>query len=66
LTTEKDWVRIDGKIGVDLDIAILTIKIGFLSGPLSIPEQADERRCTDTFFDIIRQGIIRSKRTLSH
>jgi len=33
LTTEKDWVRIDGKIGVDLDIAILTIKIGLLSGP---------------------------------
>jgi tetraacyldisaccharide 4'-kinase len=66
LTTEKDWVRIDGKIGVDLDIAILTIKIGFLSGPLAIPKQADERGCTDTFFDIIRQGIIRSNRTLSH
>jgi len=47
LTTEKDWVRIDGKIGVDLDIAILTIKIRILSG-------------SDTFFDIIKQGILRS------
>jgi len=53
LTTEKDWVRIDGKIGVDLDIAILTIRIGFASG-------------SDTFFDIIRQGIIKSKITSSH
>ena len=44
LTTEKDWVRIDGKFCVDPDIAILTIKIGLLSGE-------------DEFFDIIRQGI---------
>ena len=47
LTTEKDWVRTDGKIGIDLDVAILTIKIGLLSGG-------------DTFFDIIRKGIIKS------
>jgi len=60
LTTEKDWVRIDGKIGVDLDIAILTIKIGLLSGSPVTPPKADERAGTDTLFDIIKQGIIRS------
>jgi len=49
LTTEKDWVRTDGKIGVDLDAAILTIKIGLLS-------------VGDTFFDIIRKGIIKSNK----
>ncbi len=49
LTTEKDWVRIDGKIGVDLDIAILTIKVELLSD-------------RDTFFDTIRRGILRSKK----
>ena len=53
LTTEKDWVRIDGKISVDLDIAILTIKIELIYG-------------RETFFDIIRQGIIRSNKTFSH
>jgi len=47
LTTEKDWIRIDGKIEPDLDIAILTIKIELLS----------ER---DAFFESIKQGIIRS------
>lgn len=50
LTTEKDWVRIDGKIGVDPDIAVLTIKIGLLSGE-------------DEFFDIIRQGIRRRSKS---
>ena len=47
LTTEKDWIRIDGKIDPDLDIAIVTIKIGLLSG-------------ANTFFESIKQGIIRS------
>jgi len=47
LTTEKDWIRIDGNIEPDLDIAILTIKIDLLS----------ER---DAFFESIKQGIIRS------
>jgi tetraacyldisaccharide 4'-kinase len=47
LTTEKDWIRIDGKIDPDLDIAILTIKIELLSG-------------ANTFFESIKQGIIRS------
>jgi len=47
LTTEKDWIRIDGKIGPDVDIAILTIKIGLLSG-------------ANTFFESIKHGIIRS------
>lgn len=47
LTTEKDWVRIDGKFGIDLDIGILTIKMRLLSG-------------RDAFFDIVEQGIIRS------
>jgi len=47
LTTEKDWIRIDGKIDPDLDIAILTIKIGLLSG-------------ANTFFESIKQGIIQS------
>lgn len=50
LTTEKDWVRIDRKIGVDPDIAILTIKIGLLSGE-------------DEFFDIIKQGIRRHSKS---
>ena len=53
LTTEKDWIRIDGKIDADLDIAILTIKIGLISG-------------ADTFFNSIKQGIIRSNKTFSH
>ncbi|NVM25114.1 MAG: tetraacyldisaccharide 4'-kinase [Desulfobacterales bacterium] len=53
LTTEKDWVRTDSKIGADLDVAILTIKTGLLSG-------------RDIFFDIIRQGIIKSTKTFSH
>jgi len=47
LTTEKDWIRIDGKIDPDLDIAILTIKMGLISG-------------ANTFFESIKQGIIRS------
>jgi len=33
---EKDWIRIDGKIGVDLDVAILTMKIELLSGPSTL------------------------------
>ena len=45
LTTEKDWVRIEGNIQGDLDIAVLTIKIGLLEGK-------------DIFFDIIREGIL--------
>lgn len=53
LTTEKDWVRIDGKIGVNLDVAVLTVRIGLLS----------ER---DAFFDIIRQGMIKSNTRFSH
>ena len=53
LTTEKDWVRTDGKIGFDPDLAILTIKIGLLSDG-------------DTFLDIIRQGIIKSNIAFSH
>ncbi len=70
LTTEKDWVRIDGKIGVDLDIAILVIKIGLLSGPPTSAPPASQARAlragrqekagTDTFFDVIRQGILKS------
>jgi len=47
LTTEKDWVRTHGKVGADLDVAILTIRTGLLSGG-------------DTFFDIIRHGITKS------
>ena len=47
LTTEKDWIRINGKIDPDLEIAILTIKIELLSG-------------TNTIFDSIKQGISRS------
>jgi len=47
LTTEKDWMRIDGKIDPNLDIALLTIKIDFLSG-------------ANTFFESIKRGIIRS------
>ena len=53
LTTEKDWIRIDGKIDTDLNIAILTIKIGLLSG-------------SNTFFESIKQGIIRSNKKFSH
>jgi tetraacyldisaccharide 4'-kinase len=45
LTTEKDWVRIDGRITVDLDIGILTIKVGILSEG-------------GTLFEMIRQGIL--------
>ncbi|MFB0521960.1 MAG: tetraacyldisaccharide 4'-kinase [Desulfatiglandales bacterium] len=47
LTTEKDWVRIDGKTGDDLDIAFLTIRARFISD-------------SDTFFDILRERILRS------
>jgi tetraacyldisaccharide 4'-kinase len=47
LTTEKDWVRIDGRVDVGADIAILTIRMGLLSD-------------SDAFFDIINQGITRS------
>ena len=53
LTTEKDWIRIDGKIDPDLDIAIVTMKIGLLSD-------------VNTFFESIKQGIIRSNKTFSH
>ncbi len=47
LTTEKDWVRIDGRVDVGADIAVLTIKVGLLSD-------------SDTFFDTIKQGILNS------
>jgi len=51
LTTEKDWVRIDGRVDVGADIAVLTIKVGLLSD-------------SDTFFDTIKRGIIRSSVSL--
>ena len=44
LTTEKDWVRIDGRVEVDVDIAVLKIKMGLLSD-------------SDAFFKIIMEGI---------
>jgi len=44
LTTEKDWVRIDDRLDVGADIAVLTIKARLLSD-------------SDTFFDIIKEGI---------
>ena len=44
LTTEKDWVRIDGRVEVDVDIAVLKIKMGMLSD-------------SDAFFKIIMEGI---------
>lgn len=47
LTTEKDWVRIDGRVEVDGDIAVLIIKMGLLSE-------------SDTFFEMIVEGIERS------
>jgi tetraacyldisaccharide 4'-kinase len=47
LTTEKDWIRIDSKNDQELDIAILTIKAALLSD-------------ANTFFESIKQGIIRS------
>ena len=46
LTTEKDWVRIDGRVEVDVDIAVLKIKMRLLSD-------------SDAFFDIIMEGIKR-------
>ncbi len=67
LTTEKDWVRIDEKFGIDLDIGILTIKIGLLSGPPATARH--ERAGRDAFFNIIKQGIIKSNmnfQPLSH
>ena len=51
LTTEKDWVRIDGRVDVGADIAVLTIRMGLLSD-------------SDAFFDIINQGITRSSVSL--
>jgi len=47
LTTEKDWVRIDGRIKVDVDIAVLEIKMELLSD-------------SDAFFEIIMEAIERS------
>ena len=47
LTTEKDWVRIDGRVKVDVDIAVLEIKMGLLSD-------------SDAFFEMIMEGIERS------
>jgi tetraacyldisaccharide 4'-kinase len=44
LTTEKDWVRIDGRVQVSVDIAVLKVKMGLLSD-------------SDTFFEIIMEGI---------
>jgi tetraacyldisaccharide 4'-kinase len=47
LTTEKDWVRIDGRVKVDVDIAVLKIRVGLLSD-------------SDAFFEMIMKGIERS------
>jgi tetraacyldisaccharide 4'-kinase len=47
LTTEKDWVRIETKIGADLNIAILTIKMELISG-------------ANSFFESIEHGILRT------
>jgi tetraacyldisaccharide 4'-kinase len=46
LTTEKDWVRIDGRVEVDVDIAVLKIRVELLSD-------------SDTFFEMIMKGIER-------
>jgi tetraacyldisaccharide 4'-kinase len=45
ITTEKDWVRIEGKYDVGEEIAVLTVKMRLLSE-------------ADSFFDIIRKGIL--------
>jgi tetraacyldisaccharide 4'-kinase len=47
LTTEKDWVRIDERVDVGADIAVLTIKARLLSD-------------SDAFFDIIEEAISNS------
>ncbi len=47
LTTEKDWVRIDGRVQVGVDIAVLKVKTGLLSE-------------SDSFFEMIMKGIERS------
>lgn len=52
LTTEKDWVRIEETIGGDLNIAVLTIKIGLLDDGHAL-------------FDRIERGI-RGRRGLSN
>jgi len=51
LTTEKDWVRIEETVGGDLNIAVLTIKIGLLDDG-------------HILFDLIGKGI-RARRGLS-
>lgn len=45
VTTEKDWVRIEGKHDVGEEVAVLTVKMRLLSE-------------ADSFFDIIRNGIL--------
>ena len=45
VTTEKDWVRIEGKYDVGEEIAVLTVRMRLLSE-------------ADSFFDIIRKGIL--------
>jgi tetraacyldisaccharide 4'-kinase len=47
LTTEKDWVRIDGRVEVDADIAVLKIR-------MELPSDKD------AFFEMIMKGIERS------
>jgi tetraacyldisaccharide 4'-kinase len=46
LTTEKDWVRIDGRVEVDVDIAVLKIRVELLSD-------------SDAFFEMIMKRIER-------
>jgi tetraacyldisaccharide 4'-kinase len=53
LTTEKDWVRIDGRIDVGDGIAVLAIRTGLLSD-------------SDLFFDMIKQGIKRSRESFGN
>lgn len=48
LTTEKDWVRINGRIDLGEEIAVLAIRVGLLLGG-------------DALFDMIKQGITRSR-----
>jgi tetraacyldisaccharide 4'-kinase len=48
LTTEKDWVRIEGTIGDDLNIAVLTIKMELLED-------------SHVLFNLIERGIRGSK-----
>lgn len=58
LTTEKDWVRIDGKTRNDMDIAVLTLKIELIPGRNSNNSAEEEK----IFFDKIEQGINKKER----